>query len=87
MAISSAQPSAELAAAVARTGSARADGRTLKSWDGCVSAPIGGLEAIASNITPETQQRSIENAAQAAPMQSVSEPSLSEEMGGDKVPF
>jgi hypothetical protein len=47
----------------------------------------GGLEAIASNITPETQQRSIENAAQATSMQSVSEPSLSEEMGGDKVPF
>jgi hypothetical protein len=47
----------------------------------------GGLEAIESNITPETQQRSIGSAAQAAPMQSVSEPSLSEEMDGDQVPF
>jgi len=47
----------------------------------------GGLEAIESNIQPETQQRCIGSTAPATAMQSVSEPSLSEEMGGDTVPF
>jgi hypothetical protein len=47
----------------------------------------GGLEAIKSNVTPEAQLRRItKNKQQPTPMQSVSEPSLSEEMD-DAVKF
>jgi hypothetical protein len=40
----------------------------------------GGLEAIESNVTPEAQRRIAGNKPQPTPMQSVSEPTLAEEM-------
>jgi hypothetical protein len=46
----------------------------------------GGLEAIETNVMPEAQRRITESKPQPAPMQSVSEVSLSEEME-DEVKF
>jgi hypothetical protein len=46
----------------------------------------GGLEAIESNVTPETQRRITESKPQPTPMQSVAEPTLGEEMQ-DEIKF